>query len=64
MAGESSTKRYCLIGAGACGLPIIKNFKERGILFDCFESEADIGGIWNPESPNRVRSNRKGSHAP
>jgi cation diffusion facilitator CzcD-associated flavoprotein CzcO len=54
MAVESSTKRYCLIGAGACGLPIIKNFKERGIPFDCFESEADIGGIWNPESPNRV----------
>ncbi|GBE43218.1 putative oxidoreductase CzcO [bacterium BMS3Bbin10] len=54
MAGESSAKRYCLIGAGACGLPIIKNFKERGIPFDCFESEADIGGIWNPESPHRV----------
>lgn len=54
MARENMTKRYCLIGAGACGLPIIKNFKERGIPFDCFESEADIGGIWNPDSPNRV----------
>jgi len=54
MASKSITKHYCLIGAGACGLPIIKNFKERGIPFDCFESEADIGGIWNPESPHRV----------
>lgn len=54
MTEQSSAKRYCLIGAGACGLPIIRNFKERGIPFDCFESEADIGGIWNPESPNRV----------
>ena len=54
MPNTCSTKRYCLIGAGACGLPIIKNFKERGIPFDCFEKEAEIGGIWNPKSPNRV----------
>ncbi|MDA7948381.1 MAG: NAD(P)-binding domain-containing protein [Hyphomicrobiaceae bacterium] len=54
MPSTSSSKRYCLIGAGACGLAIVKNFKEREIPFDCFESEADIGGIWNPDSPNRV----------
>jgi hypothetical protein len=56
--GETVTsekaKRYCLIGAGACGLPIVKNFVERGIPFDCFEREADVGGIWNPESPSHV----------
>lgn len=49
-----SAKRYCLIGAGPCGLAMVKNFKERGIPFDCFEREADVGGIWNPESPSAV----------
>jgi len=47
-------KRYCIIGAGACGLPAVKAFKERGIPFDCFESEHDVGGIWNPDSPHAV----------
>lgn len=54
MASTGSNKRYCLIGAGACGIAVVKNFKERGIPFDCFEKEADIGGIWNPESPSHV----------
>ena len=49
-----SAKRYCLIGAGACGIAVVKNFVERGIPFDCFEKESDVGGIWNPESPSHV----------
>ena len=49
-----SAKRYCLIGAGACGLAVVKNFAERGIPFDCFEKESDVGGIWNPEAPSHV----------
>lgn len=48
------TDRYCIVGAGACGLPLIKAFKERGIPFDCFERESEIGGIWNPESLHAV----------
>lgn len=48
------TDRYCIVGAGACGLPLIKAFKERGIPFDCFERESEIGGVWNPESPHAV----------
>jgi len=51
---SETAKRYCLIGAGACGLPIVKNFAERGIPFDCFEMESDVGGIWNPESKRHV----------
>jgi cation diffusion facilitator CzcD-associated flavoprotein CzcO len=47
-------KRYCIIGAGACGLAVAKTFATRGIPFDCFEAEADVGGIWNPESPHAV----------
>ena len=49
-----SSKRYCLIGAGACGIAAVKNFAERGIPFDCFEKESDIGGIWNPDCPSHV----------
>ncbi|MGH6737360.1 MAG: flavin-containing monooxygenase [Methyloceanibacter sp.] len=47
-------ERYCIIGAGACGLAVAKTFAERGIAFDCFEAESDIGGIWNPDSPHAV----------
>jgi len=39
-------KRFCIIGAGACGLAVAKTFTERGIPFDCFEALADIGGVW------------------
>jgi cation diffusion facilitator CzcD-associated flavoprotein CzcO len=46
--------RFCIIGAGACGLAVAKTFAERGIPFDCLEALADIGGIWNPESPHVV----------
>ena len=47
-------QRYCIIGAGASGLAVAKTFAERGIPFDCFEALADIGGIWNPDSPHVV----------
>ncbi|MEG6507446.1 NAD(P)-binding domain-containing protein [Methyloligella sp. 2.7D] len=47
-------KRYCIIGAGASGLPVAKSLAERNIAFDCFEALGDVGGIWNPESPHRV----------
>ena len=53
MRGET-VKRYCIIGAGASGLPVAKTFAERGIPFDCFEALADVGGIWNPQSPHVV----------
>ena len=49
-----TVKRYCIIGAGASGLPVAKTFAERGIPFDCFEALADVGGIWNPQSPHVV----------
>jgi len=54
MATNQRSKRFCIIGAGASGLAAAKTFKERGIPFDCFERETDIGGIWNPESPHAV----------
>ena len=41
------THKHCVIGAGASGLAVAKNFAERGIPFDCLEREPDIGGLWN-----------------
>ena len=44
---DRRSDRYCIIGAGASGLAVAKNFVERGIPFDCLEREQDIGGLWN-----------------
>jgi len=41
------TGKFCVIGAGASGLAVAKNFKLNGIAFDCLEREPDIGGLWN-----------------
>jgi cation diffusion facilitator CzcD-associated flavoprotein CzcO len=46
--------RYCVIGAGASGLAVAKNFKQRGIPFDCLEREQDIGGLWNIATPSGI----------
>lgn len=46
-ASSAASDRYCIIGAGASGLAVAKNFKQRGIPFDCLEREPDIGGLWN-----------------
>ena len=41
------TDRFCIVGAGASGLTVAKNFLAAGIAFDCLERNADIGGTWN-----------------
>jgi cation diffusion facilitator CzcD-associated flavoprotein CzcO len=46
--------KYCIIGAGASGLAVAKNFVERGIPFDCLEREEDIGGLWNISTPSGI----------
>ena len=46
--------RFCIIGAGASGLAVAKNFVARGIAFDCLEREQDIGGLWNFNSPGGI----------
>ncbi|MGE3065762.1 MAG: flavin-containing monooxygenase [Hyphomicrobiaceae bacterium] len=51
MTQSSVPDRYCIIGAGASGLAVAKNFKQRGIPFDCLERASDIGGLWNIETP-------------
>ena len=39
--------KFCIIGAGASGLAVAKNFIERDIPFDCLERAPDLGGLWN-----------------
>ena len=47
-------QKYCVIGAGASGLAVAKNFKQRGIPFECLEREVDMGGVWNADTPSGV----------
>ena len=42
---------FCLIGAGASGLTVAKNFRQAGLNFDCFERQGDVGGNWWYGSP-------------
>ena len=54
--------KYCIIGAGASGLAVAKNFKLNGIAFECLEREADIGGLWNidTQTGRRLRDDASG----
>ncbi len=45
------SNKYCIIGAGASGLAVAKNFVAAGLPFDVLEREADIGGLWNIATP-------------
>jgi hypothetical protein len=54
MPHQDRSNRYCIIGAGASGLAVAKNFVVRGIPFDCLERERDIGGLWNIATPSGV----------
>ena len=46
------TSKFCIVGAGSSGLAVAKNFRQRGIPFDCLEREDDIGGNWNFGKPH------------
>jgi uncharacterized NAD(P)/FAD-binding protein YdhS len=48
------TERFCVIGAGASGLAVAKNFQLHDIPFDCLEREPDIGGLWNFDTKTGV----------
>jgi cation diffusion facilitator CzcD-associated flavoprotein CzcO/amino acid transporter len=43
--------RYCIVGAGPCGLLAARAFKLAGIPYDQFEQHNDVGGIWDIENP-------------
>ncbi len=51
MDNPNGSKRYCIIGAGAAGLAVAKNFQQRGIPFDVFDRHEDVGGLWGFKRP-------------
>jgi len=40
---------WCVIGAGAHGLPAVKAFLEQGLPVQGYEREDDVGGNWNAQ---------------
>ncbi|XP_035270364.1 flavin-containing monooxygenase 5-like isoform X1 [Anguilla anguilla] len=52
------TRRVAVIGAGCSGLACIKCCLDEGLVPVCFESSADIGGLWRyKEKPEPGRTN-------
>ncbi len=51
MESEKAASRYCVIGTGASGLAVAKNFKEQGVDFDVFERHSGVGGLWGYGRP-------------
>lgn len=51
MESEKFAARYCVIGAGASGLAVAKNFKEQGLDFDVFDRHSEVGGLWGYGRP-------------
>lgn len=43
---SSSPQRWCVIGAGPSGLTSLKNLLDAGIVTECLEREAVLGGNW------------------
>jgi cation diffusion facilitator CzcD-associated flavoprotein CzcO/amino acid transporter len=43
--------KYCIVGAGPCGLLAARAFKLAGIPYDQFERHSDVGGIWDIDNP-------------
>jgi cation diffusion facilitator CzcD-associated flavoprotein CzcO len=52
MTGSNMSDRYCVIGAGPCGLTAAKNLLQQGIACDLLERENDLGGNWNIANRN------------
>ena len=46
--------RFCVIGAGPCGLAATKVLRSSGLDVDCFERKSDVGGTWNRDGDSVV----------
>jgi hypothetical protein len=51
MISSFDTERYCVIGAGPCGLAAAKNLQQQGLAVDVLERHHDVGGNWCPSHP-------------
>jgi thioredoxin reductase len=47
----STENKYAIIGAGPCGLAMVRCLQKKNIPFQCFEYADDVGGIWNQDNP-------------
>jgi cation diffusion facilitator CzcD-associated flavoprotein CzcO len=43
---NDTSLKYCVIGAGAAGLAVLKTFQSLGIPCECLEQNDNVGGIW------------------
>lgn len=48
---EALPTRYCIVGAGPCGLIAARALHRHGIEFDIFERHSRIGGLWDIDNP-------------
>jgi cation diffusion facilitator CzcD-associated flavoprotein CzcO len=48
---DDRRERFCIVGAGPSGLAVARAFTEAGVAFDIVERHADVGGIWDMETP-------------
>ena len=48
-APAEEAPRYCVIGAGAAGLATVRELRDRGLAFDCFEQTDRVGGHWHTD---------------
>ena len=46
MEAAVKVKRVAIIGAGASGLPALKECQEAGLEATCFERTGHMGGLW------------------
>lgn len=48
---DDRTDRFCIVGAGPSGLATARAFKAAGVAYDLLDRNADVGGLWDIESP-------------
>ncbi len=48
---KTTQDKYAVIGAGPCGIAMIRCLAKMNIPFQAFEYHSDVGGIWNNENP-------------
>lgn len=48
---KTTLEKYAVIGAGPCGVAMIRCLAKMDIPFQAFEYHSEVGGIWNTENP-------------
>lgn len=46
-----STNKYAVIGAGPCGVSMMRCLNKMNIPYQAFEYHSEVGGIWNSDNP-------------